>query len=154
MQEMIYNLKNVVFVLSYILWKENILFLIKQFKNENTMDAKQWFKEKYDVDKYRLDLIEHKGSDVIRFINEYINDNKDTIFRSKIIMKDIYGKPIFEGQRFKFKFLEELDKPIELIGSFDYNDEELRYEIDIHNNPDYICLSYVPNGKMYDFVLL
>ena len=70
------------------------------------------------------------------------------------IMKDKFDKPIKEGERFKFKFIKELDKHIELIGSFDYNDEELRYEIDIWDNDEYVCLSYVPNGVMYDFELL
>jgi len=35
------------------------------------------------------------------------------------------------------------NKPIELIGSFDFNTDELRYEIDIHDHEEYVCLSYV-----------
>ena len=58
---------------------------------------------------------------------------------------DKNGDRILEGEKFKFKFLKELDKEIELIGSFDWNDEELRYEIDIHDHEEYVCLSYVPN---------
>ena len=34
-----------------------------------------WFTRKYDVDGERLQLIEHKGEDVIHFISEYIKDN-------------------------------------------------------------------------------
>lgn len=69
-------------------------------------------------------------------------------------MKDLNGVPIFEGDRFDFKYKTDKDGIIELTGSFDYSDEELRYEIDIWGNPDYICLSYVPNGIMYDFKLI
>lgn len=52
--------------------------------------------------------------------------------KKSIIKNDINGKPIKEGDRFKFKFLKALDNDnsIELIGSFDWNDDELRYEID------------------------
>lgn len=68
----------------------------------------------------------------------------------EIIKRDIDGRAIRKGQKFKFKFLKSLNKPIELIGSFDYNSDELRYEIDIHNHDEYACLSYVNGGVMYD----
>jgi hypothetical protein len=70
------------------------------------------------------------------------------------IIKDKNGNPIHEGERFRFKFMKELRKHIDLIGSFDYNDIELRYEIDIWDNDEYVCLSYVSNGIMYDFELI
>ncbi len=72
----------------------------------------------------------------------------------EIIIKDKKGKPITEGQMFKFMYLKELNNPIQLIGSFDWNQDELRYEIDIHNHELYACLSYVSNGVMYDFELI
>ena len=70
--------------------------------------------------------------------------------------KDIKNTPIYEGDIFKFKFMEEPNKPIELIGSFAWNDEDLRYEIDIYSNeyPEYICLYYIGNGQMYDFEII
>lgn len=70
--------------------------------------------------------------------------------------KDIKNIPIYEGDIFKFKFMEEPNKPIELIGSFAWNDEDLRYEIDIYSNeyPEYICLYYIGNGQMYDFEII
>ena len=71
-----------------------------------------------------------------------------------IIKKDINGRGIRKGQKFKFKFLKAPNKPIELIGSFDFNTDELRYEIDIHDHEEYYCLYYVGNGVMYDFELL
>lgn len=72
----------------------------------------------------------------------------------KPILKDINGKPIYENQKFKFQFLRDLHKPaIELIGSFDWLEEELRYEIDIWNNEEYVCLSYVP-AVMTNFELI
>ena len=71
------------------------------------------------------------------------------------IMGIIIGMAIYEEiNKFKFKYLEELDKPIELTGSFIWNEDELRYEIDIYNNDKYICLSYLGNGQMYDFEIL
>ena len=70
--------------------------------------------------------------------------------------KDIKDIPIYEGDIFKFKFMEELNKPIELIGSFVWNDEDLSYEIDIYSNehPEYVCLHYAGNGQMYDFEII
>ena len=70
------------------------------------------------------------------------------------VKKDKHGNEIKEGQKFKFKFLKEFHNPIELIGSFDWNDDELRYEIDIHDHDEYVCLSFVGNGVMFDFELL
>jgi hypothetical protein len=71
-----------------------------------------------------------------------------------IIKRDIDGRGIRVGQKFKFKFLKSPKNPIELIGSFSYNTEEMRYEIDIWDNEEYVCLSYVGGGVMYDFELL
>ena len=70
--------------------------------------------------------------------------------------KDIKNTPIYEGDICKFKFMEEPNKPIELIGSFAWNDEDLRYEIDIYSNeyPEYICLYYIGNGQIYDFEII
>lgn len=67
------------------------------------------------------------------------------------VKKDKNGYKIKEGEKFKFKYLKKLDKEIELIGSFDWNEEELRYEIDIHDHEEYICLSFCGNGVMRDF---
>jgi len=72
----------------------------------------------------------------------------------KIIKRDIHGRGIREGQKFKFKFLKSPKKPIELVGSFNFNTDELRYEIDIHDHEEYACLSYVGYDVMYDFELL
>lgn len=37
---------------------------------------------------------------------------------------------------------------------FNWNETELRYEINIMNNEHYTCLSYVGDGVMYDFKLI
>lgn len=68
------------------------------------------------------------------------------------VKKDKNGKELQEGDRFTFKFMRGLDDHVELVGSFDYNQDELRYEIDIWEDSEYVCLSYVGNGVMYDFV--
>lgn len=73
----------------------------------------------------------------------------------EIIIKDKHGKPIVEGQLFKFKYLIDLhEDPIELIGTFAWNQDELRYEIDIEDNEYcYIVLSYVQE-VMKDFEII
>ena len=39
-------------------------------------DPRQWFMKKFNVTESRMNLIEHRGNDVVRFINEYINNNE------------------------------------------------------------------------------
>jgi hypothetical protein len=60
-----------------------------------------------------------------------------------IVMHDKFGNPIKEGQRFTFDFIK-FKEPIEFIGSFDWHSDDLRYEIDIWDNLEYVCLSYDP----------
>lgn len=72
---------------------------------------------------------------------------------NQFVMYDKYDNRILEGEKFTFMYLEELGRPIELTGSFDWNQEELRYEIDIYNNSHYLCLKYLGNGSMYNFQL-
>jgi hypothetical protein len=54
---------------------------------------------------------------------------------------------------FKFKFLEELDRPIELLGKFTFG-SDLSYEIDVIGNDNYTCLHYIDNGKFFDFEVI
>jgi len=72
---------------------------------------------------------------------------------AEVIMNDKLGKPIKAGDSFTVDFLKELNNPIELVGSFDWHDGDLRYEIDIHDNEEYVCLSYVPE-VMTNFKLI
>jgi hypothetical protein len=99
--------------------------------------------------------MEYKGKVYAKINGKYI-ECTETIeeIENPIIKKDINGKPIRQGDMFKFKLMKELHEHIELIGSFDWNDEELRYEIDIWDNDEYLCLSYISNGTMYNFELL
>ena len=70
-------------------------------------------------------------------------------------LKDKSGRKIYANSEIvKFKFSQELNKFTELIGVFSYQEEELRYEIEIFNNPYYLCLSYMSNGQMYDFEVI
>ena len=71
-----------------------------------------------------------------------------------VVMMDKNNNQIHEGERFKFEYLKELHNPIELIGSFDWCESELRYEIDIWEHEEYACLSFVGNGIMRNFELL
>lgn len=73
----------------------------------------------------------------------------------KTLIKDVDGDEIFEGDKFFFDFLDG-SKPkfkwIRLLGSFCWSDEELRFEIDIHENSYFIVLSYNPfGGRMKNF---
>jgi hypothetical protein len=87
---------------------------------------------------------------------ELKNKNKkiNKVMNSNTLLKDKNGKAIIEQQFFTFMFLKELNNPVKLTGTFCWNQDELRYEIDIHDNPEYTCLSYVNNGIMYDFELI
>lgn len=105
--------------------------------------------------------MEYKGKLYAKIAGKYIEctesiqDLENKIEQLSIIFKDINGLPIKKGQKFKFKY--QLDRlnaySIELIGSFDWNNYELRYEIDIWGNNHYTCLYYDPD-VMYDFKLL
>ena len=70
-------------------------------------------------------------------------------------LKDKKGKEIYAASDiFKFTYLEELDKKIELIGIFTFSEEDLRYEIDVYGNIRYLCLSYIGNGVFSDFEII
>ncbi len=71
-----------------------------------------------------------------------------------VLIKDKNGNPIKEGDTFKFKYLQNLGDDIELVGSFSWNDFDLRYEIDVFDNDYYTCLYYQSNGVMRDFELI
>ena len=100
----------------------------------------------FGANEYAIHLLNAEGSLIV---------DPETVGRL-IGKKDIKNTPIYEGDICKFKFMEEPNKPIELIGSFAWNDEDLRYEIDIYSNeyPEYICLYYIGNGQMYDFEII
>jgi len=68
------------------------------------------------------------------------------------IIKDKNGKPIKEGEKFTFSY--KYENSIEnFIGSFDWNDKELRYEMDIWNN--YLYSHMIYNSEyMFDFELI
>ena len=100
----------------------------------------------FGANEYAIHLLNAEGSLIV---------DPETVGRL-IGKKDIKNTPIYEGDICKFKFMEEPNKPIELIGSFAWNDEDLRYEIDIYSNeyPEYICLYYIGNGQIYDFEII
>lgn len=70
-------------------------------------------------------------------------------------LKDKNGTEIYSDcDIFKFKYLEQLDKEIELTGSFTFNEDDLRYEIDIYGHDRYIVLNYIGNGIFFDFEII
>ena len=72
----------------------------------------------------------------------------------QFVMKDKNGKDIYSTDKFNFLLHDYVEnKKIELIGSFCWNADELRYEVDIYYRTDYACLSY-DYQKMSEFELL
>ena len=70
-------------------------------------------------------------------------------------LNDKNGEDIYtDCDIFKFKYMEQLHKPVELIGIMIWNDSELRYEIEVFNNSHYCVLSYLDNGTFYDFEII
>jgi hypothetical protein len=105
----------------------------KQFRKDNSQTIGETDRH-YDLDNYKDWLESEIDNPIVRY--------------------DIYLKPIREGDKFKFKFMKELLNHIELTGSFKWNEDELRYEIDIIDNNEFVCLSYAGNGSMYGFKLI
>ena len=69
--------------------------------------------------------------------------------------EDIDSNPIYaDSSIVEFEYLEELHKSVTLVGVFTWNDDELRYEIDIPEKLDpYVCLSY-DSVKMSNFKVI
>lgn len=58
----------------YVKWLEQKLIkklIIFDVMSITLPDPQQWFMEKYDVDIERMNLVEHKGNDVVKFIYAY-----------------------------------------------------------------------------------
>jgi len=71
---------------------------------------------------------------------------------------DINGTPIFESDVFTFEYLEELHKPIQLLGTFVYG-EDLGFDIEVFgvgDNQDdrYTVLRYINNGQFRKFEVI
>lgn len=60
----------------------------------------------------------------------------------------------YNSDIFKFKFMTSVDEYCEMVGVMDFNDEELRAEIDVYGDKDYVCLYYKGNGEMFDFEVI
>jgi 3-mercaptopyruvate sulfurtransferase SseA len=70
---------------------------------------------------------------------------------NQFVIYDKHGNKINEGDLFTFKYITSKNIKIILTGSFEWNEDELRYEVDIHGNTFYTVLSYVCGMKMSDF---
>jgi len=99
--------------------------------------------------------MEYKGMVYAKINGKYI-ECTETIedLEKPILKKDIKGNPIREGDKFKFKYMKELDNHIELIGYFEWSDNHLSYVINICENDEYEFLYYIGSGVMYGFELL
>lgn len=72
--------------------------------------------------------------------------------------EDINENEIFESDVFKFEYLEELGKPIQLLGSFVYG-EDLGFDIEVYGVDDnqngrYTVLRYINNGQFRKFEVI
>ena len=68
---------------TYAEWLESLIIntnvvnkndLLQRVMPSTLPEPQQWFMEKFDVTASRMNLIEHKGNDVVRFIHEYLDD--------------------------------------------------------------------------------
>lgn len=70
------------------------------------------------------------------------------------LLNDKNNKAIFLGDKFTFEYMQELHKTVKLTGSFSWNADDLCFEIDVHDNEEYVCLHYVGNGIFRNFELI
>lgn len=61
-------------ILKEVETSEKAVLSISDVKTSTLPEPQQWFMEKFDVTASRMNLIEHKGNDVVRFIHEYLDD--------------------------------------------------------------------------------
>lgn len=115
-------------------------------------ESKEWFYGGLYVQSHNTAYIISKRSKIfsglievdIKTIGEYVG------------RRDVNLERIFSNvDRFKFKYMVELDDTVELVGVFVWSEDELRYEIDVEeNNSNITCLSYIGNGIMHGFELI
>jgi len=68
--------------------------------------------------------------------------------QNKYVMKDMNGLDLFEGDEFDFVYFDTEKDSIFLKGSFCWNDDELRYEVEVFGRHDYTCLWYDVENMM------
>jgi len=70
----------------------------------------------------------------------------------KYLLDDINGKPVHEGDVFKFKYVTERTKDYELIGEFKFNEEKLKYDIIVieDNELNIVTINYIDNGTVFN----
>ena len=60
-----------------------------------------------------------------------------------VLIHDMNKNEVREGDVFTFSYSSQYQpERITLVGTFVWNQDELRYEVDILHNSDYVCLSY------------
>ena len=63
-----------------------------------------------------------------------------------IKLKDMYGYIIRIGDKFSFKL--NTATPEDLIGELEFNEEDLRVEVNIDDHPMYVCLWFDPENMI------
>jgi hypothetical protein len=90
----------------------------------------------------------------IEWLESKLEQINEDLTAERCIMKDKHRVPIFEGQKFRFKYRRREDETIDLVGLFDWNANTLAYVVMIYDHPEYCCLPYVPYGIIDEIVIL
>lgn len=126
----------------YRVWDGKRMIYIAHEKNDTCITFFEWGWEVQD----------HLAGQFESLVRSW--ENKDAVLMPYIGLNDKNKKQIYKGDVFTFDFVKELNNSISLFGSFDWNNDELRYEINIHKLEEYVCLSYCGNGVMRNFEVI
>jgi hypothetical protein len=125
-------------------------------KNEEPVQIQKWKEEGLDMELIQWRCVRFFG-DPMTYDKELHDDINKLLKHIKhdCIIKDINENPIKEGELFKFKYLHDSSPEIELIGSFLWSEEELRYNISLYKlGAEKESIPYNSDGIMKDFELI
>jgi len=108
--------------------------------HERIGERGQWEHKRINRDEWLLGAITD-GQEYSKFIRNQFTGLTD---KNKV-------ETFFNISIVKFKLLTSINEYIELIGVPFYDETELRFQLNIYGNSEYIALNYFYNGQMFDF---